>query len=389
MSAPYPQRLCQKIVEAFEEAQSKGQELSRETREAAGSAIDFMSDRHNDYDSWLCDVYSDVGHKMISLARQGHELVSSSAVRHLSERGSLETIEETEKEASEETQDDVFRNLAEFVKGPNQFDRERIMNLQRKDDNVKDIIVALELRATLVDDQGNSDWSEVGRIGFFDKLKKIIGSHAGNVTSRCEIAMKSMNNYSLDGLLYRLVRGKSNNLEERTYIPKGSEGLRCIWYNGRRYNWDLRRTLMLLYHDSEMSGGHTSIDQTYDKIAQLFWWPTMQKDVARWVHTCIVCMATKPTPAVTTDQRMELYERPFRMIFIDTVGPINPPDGIYRYIAHAECPFSRYCWLEPIARNDANTWARFLVERVFLDVAGFPTVLRSDRGSEFTNQVVK
>ena len=145
---------------------------------------------------------------------------------------------------------------------------------------------------------------------------------------------------------------------------------------------------MLLYHDSEMIGAHASVDHTLAKIEQLFWWPSMKHDVARWVSTCLVCKATKPSPVITTDQRMELYERPFRILFMDTIGPINPPDGRFSFLAHVECPFSRYCWVKPFEKNDARTWAKFLVEEVFFDVAGFPTVLRSDRGHEFTASVI-
>ena len=38
--------------------------------------------------------------------------------------------------------------------------------------------------------------------------------------------------------------------------------------------------------------------------------------------------------------------------------------------------------------DDAAEWAKFLVEDVFFDVAGFPTVLRSDKGPEFNNKVI-
>jgi len=92
---------------------------------------------------------------------------------------------------------------------------------------------------------------------------------------------------------------------------------------------------------------------------------------------------------MSTTQRMELYERPFRVIFIDTIGPIHPADGEYLYLAHAECPFSRFCWIQPLKDKSAATWAKFLVEQVFFDVCGFPAVLRSDRGAEFCNEVIK
>ena len=100
------------------------------------------------------------------------------------------------------------------------------------------------------------------------------------------------------------------------------------------------------------------------------------------------CRMVKPAPALTAPQRMELHDRPFRVLFIDTVGPITPRDGKYAYIAHAECPFSRWCWIRPLEENTDEEWARFLVEEVFFDVCGFPAVLRSDRGAELTGSIV-
>ena len=146
---------------------------------------------------------------------------------------------------------------------------------------------------------------------------------------------------------------------------------------------------MLLHHGSEMMGGHPGVRDTTAKIAAYYHWPSLEHDVNRWCSTCPVCKVSKPSPALTSEQRTELYERPFRMLFMDTLGPISPPDGEYRYIAHVECPFTRYVWLQPLRYDSADEWARFLVEHVFFDVAGFPAVLRSDRGKAFTSDVVQ
>ena len=86
---------------------------------------------------------------------------------------------------------------------------------------------------------------------------------------------------------------------------------------------------------------------------------------------------------------MELYQRPFKTLFIDTIGPFNPESDGCRYIFHAECPFSRYCWLKASASDTEEAWAKFLMEEVFLDVCGFPVFLRSDRGSAFTSKLVE
>ena len=114
----------------------------------------------------------------------------------------------------------------------------------------------------------------------------------------------------------------------------------------------------------------------------------MEHDVRRWCATCHICKMVKPTPALTAEQRSELHDRPFRTLFIDTIGPISPPDGEFKYIAHAECPFSRFVWLQPLKENSETEWAAFLCMHVYFDLCGFPVVLRSDRGAEFVGSVV-
>ncbi len=170
-------------------------------------------------------------------------------------------------------------------------------------------------------------------------------------------------------------------------MPVG--GLRSFHYNGRHYRLSLRKSLLLLYHDSEMIGAHPGARDTLAKISDVFWWPGMEHEVRRWVATCATCRLIKPTPALTAEQRMELHDRPFRVLFIDAIGPIRPADGEYRYIAHADCPYSRFVWLQPMVDDSEEEWARFLVENVFFDLAGFPAILRSDRGTAFTGGVIK
>ena len=50
--------------------------------------------------------------------------------------------------------------------------------------------------------------------------------------------------------------------------------------------------------------------------------------------------------------------------------------------------FSRFCWLTPIKDRGAETIGKALLERVLLDMAMFPVVLRSDRAQEFTSSVI-
>ena len=59
-----------------------------------------------------------------------------------------------------------------------------------------------------------------------------------------------------------------------------------------------------------------------------------------------------------------------------------------KYILTCICCFSRWVWLIPIPDTSAETIAKALLERVLLDIAMFPTVIRSDRAREFTDSVI-
>ena len=95
-------------------------------------------------------------------------------------------------------------------------------------------------------------------------------------------------------------------------------------YNGMKYKLTLRKQVLLYFHDSETSGAHSSRDDTVQKVSELAWWPTLYHDVGRWVSTCAVCKLTKPQKALTAEMRSQLYLRPFRVLIIDTIGPITP-----------------------------------------------------------------
>ena len=212
---------------------------------------------------------------------------------------------------------------------------------------------------------------------------------------RAERAIKEAREYTLGQwyepeLLRRVIWDhRGNGVVERVVIPSGQ--LRAIYYNGRKYRLTLRRQLLLYFHDSETMGAHSGATATYDKLADMVWWPLMRQDVNKWVATCAVCRVSRPTAALTTEQRSCLYHRPFRVIMVDSVGPIRPAVGPHKlaYILHASCPFTNYCWFKAVPTIEKSEVAKFLVEEVYFDLAGFPAVLRSDRGGEFINDVVK
>ena len=55
---------------------------------------------------------------------------------------------------------------------------------------------------------------------------------------------------------------------------------------------DLRSKLMSLHHDTPIAG-HFARDKTVHFIRQNYWWPSMTKDVDKFVRTCDSCQRNK------------------------------------------------------------------------------------------------
>jgi len=160
----------------------------------------------------------------------------------------------------------------------------------------------------------------------------------------------------------------------------------------------VRAKVLLEYHNSKL-GGHLGVDKTVNRIWKDWYWPGLYDDVDRWCRSCDLCRGEKAHNAVSAWSRTELYSRPFRVLQIDTVackpgsntkpkGKVADRDHGMKHILTCICCFSRWVWLIPIPDTSAETIAKALLERVLLDIAMFPTVIRSDRAREFTDSVI-
>jgi len=271
--------------------------------------------------------------------------------------------------------------------GPLQLEREELYRLQRADPEFGDVVRFLDVL--------RSAPAGASAAVLHKSVKAMLmesGVDSKGAARRADAAQAQAGDFSLSGgrgapACRRVWDALTSSFMDKPFVPQG--GLRSFYLNGRKYRLPLRKQLLLYFHDGESMGGHTDVRGTLGKLAEFCWWPGMEKDVARWVGSCSVCRLTKPSRALTARQRTELHDRPFRVLFIDAVGPISPPDGEFRYLFHAECLFTWWCWVRPSPADSEEAWAKFLVEEVFFDVCGFLAVLRSDRGSAFTGSVIR
>ena len=152
---------------------------------------------------------------------------------------------------------------------------------------------------------------------------------------------------------------------------------------------------MLLHacHDHAVSGGHLTYKHTFDKVRNIFWWPTLHYDVKTWYHDCQACQ-----PRKSSHRRAKLPTGPlpvdhlFQRVLMDLVEyktePLSPTGLKSSYALTIIDPFTRF--VVPVALQDKKeqTIAKALVQRVF-GIFRPPETLHSDQGPEFEHKVVK
>ena len=135
-------------------------------------------------------------------------------------------------------------------------------------------------------------------------------------------------------------------------------------------------------------GGHLAAKKTKDRITTSFHWPGITSDVTRFCRSCEICQKTVPKGKVTKAPlgEMPIMDVPFHRV--DLIGPITPVShNGYIYILTIVDFATMYPEAVAFPRIETERVAETLLD-VFLRV-GFPTESLSDKGSQFTSDLMK
>ena len=184
------------------------------------------------------------------------------------------------------------------------------------------------------------------------------------------------------GLLYRIQWDAADREHQyRLCIPEGTHSRMTMPGEIKSREVGYRERVLLQYHNSQIAG-HMGRDKCIELMSRDVWWPQMYADVRKWTSSCELCLGDRGAPGVTAWSRTQFFDRPFRCIQMDNIQCKN------KFVLTFVDAFSRWCWLVPSDTKDGPATAKALLENVILGMMIFPTILRSDRGSEFLNDVV-
>lgn len=147
------------------------------------------------------------------------------------------------------------------------------------------------------------------------------------------------------------------------------------------------KSALEMHHNLRL-GGHAGINGMKSTMKQIFWWPTMNEDIKKWVNGCTECERVKISKYTKTPMQItSTGSRPFEHIYLDHVGPVNPPshDG-YTNIFVATCDLTKYTIAVPVFDLTTETTTDIFIKSIILQY-GFPEIVSHDGGKAFKSEL--
>ena len=130
---------------------------------------------------------------------------------------------------------------------------------------------------------------------------------------------------------------------------------------------------------------HPRVRTSIKLVSRVFVWPSMRRDITRWVRECHACQRNKiqrhtkaPLQKVSPPPKGR-----FAHVYVDLTGPMEESYG-YFYLLVVICKFSRFMHAIPLRGITAAEVTDAFV-RHWVALFGCPEHIFSDRGRQFTS----
>ncbi|UYV76815.1 hypothetical protein LAZ67_14002092 [Cordylochernes scorpioides] len=150
-----------------------------------------------------------------------------------------------------------------------------------------------------------------------------------------------------------------------------------------------RKEVMSEYHN-HMLNGHLGVARTTYRLKNKYYWPSMLKDASEFVKTCHLCQSRKGSNHLPSGllQPIPPANYPFERIGIDFVGPLPSTKRRRKWIIVLTDYYTKYAETKAVSEATVKEVSTFLIEHIILR-HGAPRFLISDRGSQFTSNLMK
>jgi hypothetical protein len=134
--------------------------------------------------------------------------------------------------------------------------------------------------------------------------------------------------------------------------------------------------------------GHFGVEKTMKMLHKnQLRWRHMRAHVRKFIHECPSCQKlSQIKPAIKAFRFTAASYHPMDVLNIDTIGPVAKDDFGNEHIIVIIDAFTRWVELYPVPDTSAKAAARALLQHA--STFGVPGLLRSDRGSQYVNDII-
>ncbi|KAK8779210.1 hypothetical protein V5799_019450 [Amblyomma americanum] len=143
----------------------------------------------------------------------------------------------------------------------------------------------------------------------------------------------------------------------------------------------LRSSVMAVFHDDN---GHLGSEKTKTLVQRKYWWPSIAKDIRRYIESCHTCQAvnSRTTRAEGCLNPREIPSEPNVVISLDHMGPLDGNEGyVLVCIDHA----TRYMDAVAVPSTSSKHYLDFLTNR-WIPRFGVPSIIITDQARGFVNK---
>jgi len=149
-----------------------------------------------------------------------------------------------------------------------------------------------------------------------------------------------------------------------------------------------RRLALQLAHDSILAN-HMSNKKTLHRLASVFFWPTMKKEVRLYCKNCRNCQLIRKQTKFdnTTIKPVIRNESLFHTLSTDIFGPIPKSSSGHQYVLLMICHSSKFLEAEVIKSTTSKAVCEAMM-KIFCRTA-VPTIVYSDCASCYTSKLTE
>ncbi|GMF56253.1 unnamed protein product [Phytophthora fragariaefolia] len=140
---------------------------------------------------------------------------------------------------------------------------------------------------------------------------------------------------------------------------------------------------------SSVWAGHLRAPHTHARIARIYWWPGLMREVKQWVRGCQKCGSRKARPLVVIPPLRSIRSEDIGDRWaLDVAGPLPGREGRPRYVITAVEYVTRYVVAVVVKQHEAEHVAEFLMRQVVLWHGPFRELL-TDGAPELTGKGIE